>query len=49
VIASPHLGGANHETRLRTGMMIAEDVVRVMRGDLPTNLVNRAGLHQKGF
>jgi phosphoglycerate dehydrogenase-like enzyme len=47
VIASPHLGGANYETRLRTCMMIAEDVVRVIRGDLPLNLVNREVLGQE--
>jgi D-3-phosphoglycerate dehydrogenase len=49
VIAAPHLGGGNYETRLRTCMMIAEDVVRVMSGDLPANPVNREALQRKGF
>jgi D-3-phosphoglycerate dehydrogenase len=47
VIAAPHLGGGNYDTRLRTCMMIAEDVLKVMRGDPPANLVNREVLQQK--
>jgi glyoxylate reductase len=49
VIAAPHIGGGNYETRLRTCMMIAEDVVKVMRGDLPTNPVNREALRGRGL
>ena len=48
VIAAPHLGGGNYDTRLRTCMMVAESVVRVMRGDTPTNLVNKEVLSKRG-
>jgi D-3-phosphoglycerate dehydrogenase len=49
VIAAPHMGGGTYESRLRTCMMIAEDVVKVMAGDLPANLVNREALRGKGL
>ncbi|MFZ4440381.1 MAG: 2-hydroxyacid dehydrogenase [Syntrophales bacterium] len=39
VVASPHLGGGTRETRARANMVLAEDVIRVLKGDPPKNLV----------
>ena len=47
VVASPHLGGGTREARARANMMVAEDVVRVIRGEIPKNLVNREVLRGK--
>jgi len=41
VVAAPHLGGGTREARARANRMVAEDVVRVIRGEVPRNLVNR--------
>ena len=41
VIATPHLGGANRDSRLRVCMTIAGDVLRTLRGEIPVNLVNK--------
>jgi D-3-phosphoglycerate dehydrogenase len=46
VVVSPHLGGVTRESAIRVSMMVAEDVVRVIRGDLPKNLVNREVLQK---
>lgn len=40
VVAAPHLGGITRESQLRVSLIVAEDVVKVMRGDVPKNLVN---------
>ena len=40
VVASPHLGGGTRETRARANMVLAEDVIRVLNGDPPKNLVD---------
>jgi D-3-phosphoglycerate dehydrogenase len=48
VIAAPHLGGGTYDSRLRACMMVAEEVARVVRGDLPLNLVNPEALRQEG-
>lgn len=40
VIASPHLGGGTIEARARANRKVAEDVVRVINGSIPKNLVN---------
>ena len=41
VTASPHLGGGTREARARANRMVAEDVVSVIHGSIPKNLVNR--------
>jgi len=41
VIVSPHLGGVTRESRIKSSMMVAEEVLKVIWGDLPKNLVNR--------
>jgi D-3-phosphoglycerate dehydrogenase len=47
VVATPHLGGGTREARARANMMVAEDVLRVIRGEIPKNLVNREVLREK--
>jgi len=47
VVASPHLGGGTREARARAHMMVAEDVLRVIRGEIPKNLVNREVLQRQ--
>ena len=47
VIASPHLGGGTIEARGRANRMVAEEVVRVIRGLQPKNLVNKEVLETK--
>lgn len=47
VILTPHLGGGTRESRLRAAFAIAEDTIRIIRGDLPRNLVNREVLEKK--
>jgi D-3-phosphoglycerate dehydrogenase len=47
VVVSPHLAGGTRESMLRVSQAIAEDVVRVMRGEIPNNLVNRKVLERK--
>jgi len=44
VVTAPHLGGATREARARASMAVAEEVVRVSRGEVPKNLVNREAL-----
>lgn len=47
VVVTPHLGGGTRESRLRSGITIAEDAVRIIRGERPKNLVNREVLERK--
>ena len=46
VVAAPHLGGGTREARLRANMTVAEEVLRIIRGGLPKNLVNRGVLER---
>lgn len=47
VVVSPHLGGGTREARLRATLALAEDVVRIIRGDMPKNIVNREVLEKR--
>lgn len=40
VILTPHIAGATNESRARIGDMIIDNVVRVLRGEEPINIVN---------
>jgi D-3-phosphoglycerate dehydrogenase len=40
VVLTPHIGGATYDTEANHSMLIAEDVVRVLRGEKPVNCVN---------
>ena len=41
VILSPHIGGATMETVRRHSQMMASDMLRFRRGEMPVNIVNR--------
>ena len=47
VVLSPHLGGGTRESKFRVSMLVAEDVLKVLRGDIPKNLVNKEVLQGK--
>jgi D-3-phosphoglycerate dehydrogenase len=47
VVVTPHLAGGTRESSLRAGLTIAEDAVRILRGEIPKNLVNREVLERK--
>jgi len=49
VVVTPHLAGGTRESSLRAGLTIAEDALRILRGERPKNLVNREVLEQRGF
>ena len=40
VILTPHLAAVTRETRARAGVAAAEEMVRILRGERPRNLVN---------
>jgi D-3-phosphoglycerate dehydrogenase len=40
VVLTPHIGGATYDTEANHSKLIADDVVRVLRGEKPLNCVN---------
>jgi len=48
VVVSPHLGGSTRESRTRSSRIAAETVVKVLRGEIPENVVNREVLSKLG-
>jgi phosphoglycerate dehydrogenase-like enzyme len=49
VVVSPHLAGGTREARQRVSMAVVEDVLKVLKGHEPENLVNRAVLQRKAL
>jgi D-3-phosphoglycerate dehydrogenase len=49
VVLSPHIAGGSQEALDATSMVVAEEVSRVLRGQVPRNLVNRDQLQKRGF
>jgi D-3-phosphoglycerate dehydrogenase len=47
VVLSPHLAGGTREARQRVSLAVAGDVLKVLQGHEPENLVNRAVLQRK--
>jgi D-3-phosphoglycerate dehydrogenase len=47
VVVTPHLAGGTLESRRRVSTAVVEDVLKVMRGETPKNLVNREVLQRK--
>jgi D-3-phosphoglycerate dehydrogenase / 2-oxoglutarate reductase len=45
VVLTPHIGGATYDTEANHSKLIADDVVRILRGDKPVNCVNPEVLH----
>lgn len=41
VILLPHLGSASYATRAKMATMVAENVLKTLKGEVPPNLVNR--------
>jgi D-3-phosphoglycerate dehydrogenase len=48
-VFTPHSGGSSPESHLRLSMAAAEEVLRVMRGDQPKNLINKEVLPRKSI
>jgi len=46
VVVTPHVGGGTFESRTRACIAMAEDVVRIVRGEVPKHLVNREVLQR---
>ena len=40
VVLAPHIASASHETRLKMCMMAADNLLAVLKGERPPNLVN---------
>jgi D-3-phosphoglycerate dehydrogenase len=49
VIVTPHCAGNSIEALEKTSLMVAEEVVRILNGEVPKNLVNRLQLIEKGY
>ncbi len=47
VVVSPHLGGVTRESAARGSIVVAEEVVRVLRGEIPKNLVNKEVIQKR--
>jgi D-3-phosphoglycerate dehydrogenase len=48
VIATPHVGAVTEEAMERMAVTVAEEVLAVLAGRIPRNLVNPQVLEQKG-
>lgn len=40
VVVAPHVGGVTRESRMRGHLAVAEEVIKVLRGGIPQNVVN---------
>lgn len=49
VVVSPHVAGSTPESRVRSSRVVTEDIIKVIRGDLPKNLVNREVLQRRSL
>jgi D-3-phosphoglycerate dehydrogenase len=49
VIVTPHCAGNSLDALNAISMMVSEEAVRILQGELPKNLVNRAQLTKKGY
>ena len=49
VILSPHCAGNSNEALEATSNMVADEAVRILKGEVPINLVNRSQLVKNGF
>jgi len=47
VILSPHCAGGSNEAKHSTSLAVSQEVVRVLMGEVPRNLVNRAQLSRR--
>jgi len=49
VIVTPHCAGNSEEALRATSLMVSEEAVRILRGQIPENLVNRSQLVKRGY
>ncbi len=49
IVLSPHIAGGSQEALDRTSLVLAEEISRVLRAEVPKNLVNRLELRKMGF
>ncbi|MEM1515854.1 MAG: hydroxyacid dehydrogenase [Candidatus Bathyarchaeia archaeon] len=49
VIVTPHCAGGSKEALDMTALVVSEEAVRILKDQVPRNLVNRAKLVEKGF
>jgi D-3-phosphoglycerate dehydrogenase len=47
VILTPHIGSGTVETRTKMALTVADDIIRVLKGEKPMNLVNRELLEKR--
>jgi D-3-phosphoglycerate dehydrogenase len=40
VVLTPHIGGATTDTEARGAQMVADDLERLLAGEVPLNIVN---------
>jgi len=49
VVLTPHIGSASVETRTKMAMMAVENLLSVLRGEIPKNLVNHGVIEKLGL
>lgn len=49
VVVTPHCAGGSREALDMTALVVSEEAVRILRDQVPRNLVNRAKLIERGF
>ncbi len=48
VVLAPHIASASYATRMRMSIMVAENLIKGLKGEVPPNLVNPQVLKNKG-
>jgi D-3-phosphoglycerate dehydrogenase len=48
-VLTPHIASSTREAREAMNNMVVEDAIRIIRGEVPKNLVNRSQLVAKGY
>ena len=49
VVVTPHCAGNSEEALMATSIMVSRETVRILRDELPNNLVNRLQLVKRGY
>lgn len=49
VIVTPHCAGNSEDALNATSLMVSQEAVRILRGEIPKNLVNRSQLSKRGY
>ncbi|AEH50637.1 glyoxylate reductase [Pseudothermotoga thermarum] len=48
VVLAPHIGSASYATRIKMSIMVAENLIKGLKGEVPPNLVNPEVLKKRG-